>query len=325
MKNFIILLIIIPVFAIAQTSYTSHTVAAKESLYSLARKYNIHPRELAAYNNIPVETPLSLGQVIRIPSKTTMAPLPSTVNPEKTVEVDKTVNEPKPVSEKKPAPVVSSEGSFPIYHKVEKKETLYHISKLYPGVTITDIKKWNKLTTDGLSEGTDLIVGYSKSGNSTTKAPVEKEPVETITVVTKAPEPAKKQPETVAPIETKKEVPVKDEVKSVTGKYFNGGAFKGLYNEQSTAKKNITEEKGKGGIFKSTSGWEDGKYYCLTNTAPAGTIVKVTNNTTQRTVYAKVLDLIPDLKQNSGVIIRISNSAAEELGATDNFDCTLNF
>jgi len=39
-----------------------------------------------------------------------------------------------------------------------------------------------------------------------------------------------------------------------------------------------------------------------------------------------VLDLIPDLKQNSGIVIRISNAAASELGvAGTSFDCTLNY
>jgi hypothetical protein len=39
-----------------------------------------------------------------------------------------------------------------------------------------------------------------------------------------------------------------------------------------------------------------------------------------------VLDLIPDIKQNSGLIIRLSNAAADVLGITDNkLDCTLNY
>jgi len=120
--------------------------------------------------------------------------------------------------------------------------------------------------------------------------------------------------------------PVKEEEKNITGRNFKGGVFKNLYNQQADSKKNISEEKGTAGIFKSTSGWEDGKYYCLSNSVPAGMIVKLTNNTTQKSVYAKVLDLIPDLKQNAGIIIRISNAAAQELGAgTENFECTINF
>jgi hypothetical protein len=43
-------------------------------------------------------------------------------------------------------------------------------------------------------------------------------------------------------------------------------------------------------------------------------------------VYAKVLDAIPDIKQNSGLAIVISNAAAEELGAGENkFDCVVSY
>ena len=64
MKKLIILLFFVPLFASAQTT---HTVAPKETLYSLARKYNVPPKELAAFNNIPIETGLTIGQVIKIP------------------------------------------------------------------------------------------------------------------------------------------------------------------------------------------------------------------------------------------------------------------
>ena len=97
---------------------------------------------------------------------------------------------------------------------------------------------------------------------------------------------------------------------------------KSQFNEQASVK----EETGTAAVFKSTSGWEDGKYYCLHNTAPAGSIVKITNKNTQRSVYAKVLDVIPDLKQNAGILIRLSNAAADELGAGENnFDAILNY
>ena len=88
----------------------------------------------------------------------------------------------------------------------------------------------------------------------------------------------------------------------------------------------MVNETGTGGIFKSTSGWEDGKYYCLHNTAAAGTILKITNKATGKSVYAKVLDLIPDIKQNESLIIRISNAAANALGTTqDKLECTINY
>jgi len=339
MKNLIVLFFFIPLFATAQKT---HVVKAKETLYSLARLYNIHPRELAAYNNIPVGTGLTLGQVIKIPANPTMAPLAPVT--EKKDEVVKKDPEPKkePVVKKDPEiktePVTkittAKKSSAPVYHKVAKKETLYHISKLY-NITIDDIKKWNKISGEGVSEGTNLIVGY---GNDVAAKPVETvketKPVETVketkTVVKETPktiEPEKKEADKVVKTEPAKKEPVKkDEISNVTGKDFKGGVFKNLYEKQANDKDKIAEEKGLAGIFKSTSGWEDGKYYCLTNSAAPGTIVKITNPANQHSVYAKVLDLIPDLKQNAGLVIRISNAAASELGATaDNFESIINY
>ncbi len=145
MKNLIVILFFIPLFGNAQKT---HTVAAKETLYSLGRQYNIHPRELAAYNNIPLETGLTIGQVLKIPANAGIPPVSTSPAPVKTIATTK------------PSQATPGVGSVPVYHKVEKKETLYHISKLYNKVTIEDIKKWNNLSGDGLTEGTNLIVGY---------------------------------------------------------------------------------------------------------------------------------------------------------------------
>lgn len=88
----------------------------------------------------------------------------------------------------------------------------------------------------------------------------------------------------------------------------NGGAFKGDFNESG---KSAT---GQAGTFKSTSGWQDGKYYALMNNAPVGTIVRVDDPSTGKSIYAKVLGQLPDMKESAGLAIRISNAAAAELG-----------
>lgn len=319
MKRLIVLFFFVPLFVKAQKT---HTVAPKETLYSLARQYNIHPKELAEYNNLTVETGLTIGQVIKIPAKGTMPAL-------KTPAVTQTKTE---AIAKQTEPIEINR--VPIYHKVEKKETLYHISKLYPNVTMDDIKKWNNLTTDGVSEGTNLIVGYEKGKKTIVTAPAKplKEDAEIKTVAVEQIKEKIISPEkTVAP-ETRSVLPpvatdpAKQETIKVTGKTSGGGYFKNLYNEQTSGKKDIKEETGTAAVFKSTSGWEDGKYYCLHNTAPSGSIVKITNKSTQRSVYAKVLDVIPDLKQNTGILIRLSNAAADELGAGENnFEAIVNF
>jgi LysM repeat protein len=318
MKKILGLLFLLPLFAVAQKVIT-HTVGPKESLTSIGRLYNINGRELANYNKIDYEKGLTIGQVLKIPvtnAKTTDVPIPPP--PAKVAEpVKETVVK---------APTVSNEKGTPIYHTVGKKETLYHISTLYNKVPIEDLKKWNNLTSDGLSEGVKLIVGYTGSAPVKTTAEVKPAPVAVKEPVTVAPKPMEEK----KPVEIKKEEPKNNEpVKTVTiatkAANFNGGIFKSVYESQ-TSGKNVITETGAGGIFKSTSGWDDGKYYCLHNAAPAGTVIKVTNTTSGKSIYAKVLDMIPDIKQNSGLIIRISNAAADALGITDNkIDCTLNY
>jgi hypothetical protein len=96
---------------------------------------------------------------------------------------------------------------------------------------------------------------------------------------------------------------------------FSGGAFKTLYQDQSKAKNEVSES-GASGVFKSTSGWQDGKYYCFHNIAEAGTILKITNSANGKMIFSKVLDLLPDIKQNAGLVLLISNAAASELGVT---------
>jgi len=49
--------------------------------------------------------------------------------------------------------------------------------------------------------------------------------------------------------------------------------------EKQVKSKKIVAESGEAATFKSTSGWQDGKYYCLHNGSTPGTIIKITNNT----------------------------------------------
>ncbi len=57
---------------------------------------------------------------------------------------------------------------------------------------------------------------------------------------------------------------------------------------------------GMAGTFKSTSGWTDGKYYALMNGIAVGTIIRVTG-TNGKTIYAKVLGQLPEMKESNGL------------------------
>lgn len=52
------------------------------------------------------------------------------------------------------------------------------------------------------------------------------------------------------------------------------------------------------------------------NNVPVGTIVKVSNPSNNKSVYAKVLGQLPDMKESAGLTVRVSDAAAAELGVT---------
>ncbi|MEO9070922.1 MAG: LysM peptidoglycan-binding domain-containing protein [Ginsengibacter sp.] len=298
--------------------YIEHAVAPKESLYSVGRMYNVSPKELATFNHIRIETGLKIGETIKIPL--------NKINFTQTGVRAKT------------------EANVPVYHTVESGETLYRIGVNYDKVPIASLKKWNHLKSDGVATGTPVIVGFLKVDKVSSPLathhfvpsaevaevpkkevkPEEKLPEQPVVaipevkkqepaIVESKPAPANENPVTVAP------------ARNISNTNFSGGYFKNLYDHQNLNKSPI-DKNGHAGVFKSTSGWQDGKYYCFSNDVSAGTVLKITNNATGKSVYAKVLDAIPDIKQNDGLSIVISNAAAYELGASgDQFDCMVSF
>jgi len=302
--------------------YLVHKVAPKENFYSIGRIYNVSPKEIAPFNNLVFEKGLAVGQVIKIPlSETNFLQYASS----------------------------NTGGMIPVYHIVQAKEGLYRVSTNHK-VPIDVLKKWNHLQSDVVSNGTKLIVGYLKvqkdQPDQNPQVAIQQKPVATENTVPAVPEKKKEKIKeehrkaaivvkeiAKTPEEVKKGTPadnkeVKETINTPVSAHtvdFKGGSFRNLYNEQASNKK-PENETGVAAVFKTTSGWQDGKYYCFHNTAAPGTIIKITNSVNGKSVYAKVLDAIPDIKQNSGLLLRVSNAAAEELGAGENkFDCSITY
>ena len=298
--------------------YLEHSVSPKESFYSVGRMYNVAPKDLAAYNKISLEAGLSVGQNLKIP-------------------LDKsnfTQSEVKSILD----------FLIPVYHQVQSGESLYRLGVNYNKVPLELLKKWNSLNSDAVNVGSPMIVGYLKVDKNQSSLATSQPPVKQVAVAPVAEKPAPEKPvekksEVITPVVKPVETVVKQEEKkeavtqmsSVTpvvakesGK-FGEGLFKPIYDQQ-FARDSHQTGSGTAGVFKSTSGWQDGKYYCFNNNAAPGSILKVTNNTTGKSVYAKVLDAMPDIKQNSGLIVIISNAAADELGAGESrFECAVEY
>src|ERR1017187_1627723 len=304
----------------APNLYVLHQVMAKENFYSIGRMYNVSPKDLASYNNLQFVNGLTIGQLLKIPlSQNNFSQSGENVNGEVLV---------------------------PVYHSVEPKEGLYRVSINFNKVQLSSLRTWNHLPADNLSVGTKLIVGFLKVDKN--ESALAGSGIQHQENISGAAENKKNNPppytdeshERLPPVKVpdKDQQPKKEDAPEQTGVVknetestgtrssinFAGGYFKKLYGEQ-VDKKTPVNESGNAGVFKSTSGWQDGKYYCFSNEASPGSVIKVTSNATNKTIYAKVLDVIPDIKQNYGLTIIVSNAAASELGETEQFACNATY
>ncbi len=311
--------------------YLEHKVAAKEGLFPLGRMYNVHPRHIANFNGIDFNKGLAIGQKINIPLTDT--------------NFKQNVNK-----------------GVPVYY-VTEKESLANISAKSKA-QIGDLRGWNNLTTDNVSAGTKMIVGFlitnEMQDRVVTITPKTLVVEESVSNVKKQETSEKKQPEN----ETKKDVVVEESVSNVkkaeeqkkqtepplketpsevkeepkktepsvvkpqasinddgTG-YFKNNFFQQVKTAPVTKDQTVTSS-----IFKTQSGWQDAKYYLLINGVEPGTIVKITNPSNSKTVYAKVLYSMDKIRQNQGVDMRISDAAASSLAVseTDKFILKVNY
>jgi LysM domain-containing protein len=287
--------------------YLLHNVVAKENWYSVGRIYNISPKEIAPFNALTIETPLKIGQELKIPLNNN------------NFSQDGKKNE--------------DETFVAVYHAVAPNETFAHISAVHNKVAVENLEKWNKIKKDGAKEGMQIIVGFLKVKSSLSyladkgimnhdaDAAMKNHDAEKPATVK---EEKKTMPVAEKPQNTAKQTKATDNPKENTGDekkqvfttvsntaHFNGSYFANDYNEGNNK---IT---GLAGTFKSTSGWNDGKYYVLVNNIAVGTIVKIIAPATQKSIYAKVLGQLPDMKESEGLTVRISNAAASELGESE--------
>lgn len=91
------------------------------------------------------------------------------------------------------------------------------------------------------------------------------------------------------------------------------GYFAGLFSNQKKSASFQTLE-GTAAVFKSVSGWEDKKFYILTNQLPIGTIVRITTSDL-KSICAKVINALPEV--GNSIQYRLSDAAAAILGITN--------
>lgn len=301
--------------------FIDHKVAPRETYYSLGRLYNVHPKSIAAFNKLDMNKGLNIDQRIRIPLLDTNF-------------------------------TQKGNSGTPVYYKVGENEGLLTVSKKNNNVSLAKLREWNNLGSDVLKKDAKLVVGFLQSREMTSvtlgttaprqeepvaKEPVRNEPAVNDPVATPDKEDiSKKEEKKIAEAEEKSEKkeekkekkdppPVVTEIRKPSAD--GQGYFKSHFEQQVKVMPVTKEETVTAGIFKTTSGWEDAKYYLLIDKVQPGTIVKLINPSNNKAVFAKVLGEMAGIRQNEGYNIRISNAAASalEISEQDKFVVKLNY
>ena len=288
----------------------THIVVQGETLYGIARQYEIHISELLIANQQIEDNIIHIGDIINIPY--TKTPNISVNLQTKTEQNPKTENvtNTHPFDTKK----VIENNKFPmIEHIVKEKETLYAISKLY-GVTIDDIKAWNHLDNSDIKIGSVLLIRKQNAGESLASSSENK-------VV-------KKENETELPksIETKTEDKKTSEIiplipTTETPKSIETPQTTKASGPQRELEQKFIEDIKSGKTAHTTNAtiaWipttsDNKNFYALHKTAPIGSTIKVSNLVNKRVVFVKVLGKLPETADNNNVTMRMSLAAKNAL------------
>ena len=304
--------------------YFLHKVIAKDTWTSVAKKNNISIDDLEKANKgVSV---LKIGQIIQVPAV-------GSANEKEKSKAAIVANEKSEVKSVKQTQGSSNEKI--LFHVVAKGETLYRISK-DNSITVDELKKLNNLTSNNVSLGQKLIIGRTKNLREVVRQPIEESPIVQKQVsekIEKADPEIKTKKEEVVP-EIKKEVKVvveaettmttkQEPIKSL--KVDSPSVYTNLGNSSSSsiekdAKTGVTTEKiTQSGLATWITDGElnQNKFYAMHRTAPIGTIIKITNKMNNNSVFVKVVGLLPDTGDNANVIIKITQAAAQRIGALD--------
>jgi len=245
-----------------------HKVVAKETYYSIARKYNVSPQSVIQFNS---NRSLQIGSIIRVPTE----------RPFK----ESATNKPQ---------VAGGSKLAVIDYKVGPREYLGLIARKF-NTTIEDLKALNNLTNNTLAIGQIIKVPYGTAAQEQL-APPPSAPIDTPSAD------SRNQPTMVDSSRN-----ASDRLKLPPARY-------GL--------REVTERGV--AIWIADDNLDGTKMLALHQTAPIGTVVKITNPMTGTSTFAKVVGKFTQNESTKDVIIVITKAAADLIGVMDKrFQATL--
>ncbi len=265
--------------------FVVHKVQSKQTLYSLARRYKTSVTEINNANPA-LASGLQVGQTLKIPFGGEL-----------------------PTQQPRTTTIIES-----ISHKVAEGETLFAISRKY-GVSVTQIKEWNNLSSNSLSLGQELKIEQEVEQellegegveNRVFDVGIDKKP--DIRVVMDENEGREEQvSEIVTKADTSEQVTEEEEPVDYGGTSFGPKKTEGLAE--------VIDEAN-----------PSDKYFALHKTAKKGTVIKVRNLMNDLTVYVRVIGKLPETEENENLLIKLNQKAYSQLKAVDKrFRVELNY
>ncbi|WP_293875430.1 LysM peptidoglycan-binding domain-containing protein [Flavobacterium sp.] len=121
-----------------EVKITEHVVDRGESLGSIAKKYDVSVSDIKDWNKMDDNT-IKYGTKLIVGKKYIIS------------------SENKNSTSKKDNIAVNDKNEIKLYH-VKKGDSLFSIAKKYPGVSISDLKKWNGIKNESLKAGMKLKI-----------------------------------------------------------------------------------------------------------------------------------------------------------------------
>lgn len=275
-----------------------HKVKKGETVFSIARMFHAPPATVADINGLNYESSLREGQIVDVPLA-----VYNHINEEPSYKKD-----------------IRS-----LYYTVDG-ESMSRLVRI-TGVPQRKIEKWNELPDNHVRNGQELLIGWvlydatpvlpeqvksntsvANRGDWSTRAVQENTIVENNT-----------PHRTLDAVEHNvvKQEPVKVSMPSSIDSTKEMSLDEQAYMSQTMNGQSVIEEKGPA-VFFAAADKAPKSYYAFHNSARRGSIIKVFNPGTGKTVFVKVIGAIPATAQYHNSVIGITAAAKKELGIREN-------
>lgn len=275
--------------------YISHKVSRGETLFVVARRYHVPPAMLADANDMDYQDAFT---------KTT-ANVPLGAYNYRSKET-------------------GSNDVRKLYYKVKDEESLGSISRM-AGVSQRVIQGLNNMEDNDVDPGQVLMVGWVLyDATQMPEYTTINKPVDRTAIAPQAPLQQLTTKPAGVPVAGNTRMEKLPDGTTVTYLKLQDttnkdtlGVLGGIYMAQTNNEENTVEEKGTVTFYDDSDGVKGKTLFAFHSTVSRGTVIKIYNPGSGKTIFAKVIGPLPGTKQYHGSILGLPAQARDDLGVAN--------